>query len=63
MQPYIRLKVIAIQAIIMDYNMTTNKCKSCKKLSTNHERAPKVSHDITPILQGGAMEEKIKAKK
>ncbi|WJW79688.1 hypothetical protein [Bartonella sp. TP] len=31
-----------------------------KKLPTEHERAPKVSAEITPTLKGGHMERKIK---
>lgn len=43
--------------------MCNNNCKICKKLPIQHERAPKVSPDVTPILKGGAMEQKIKSKK
>lgn len=31
-----------------------------KKLPTEHERAPKVSTEITPTLKGGDMEQKIR---
>lgn len=45
--------------------MTIKNCKAKVQygLPTEHERAPKVLDEITPILKGGDLEKKVKNKK
>lgn len=38
-------------------------CKKNCNLSNEHERAPNIRHEVTPVLKGGNLEKKIKNKK